>query len=216
MQQAQAADKISRLSSVQPAAFVASGSAEVVWIRDLASLNYLGNEFLLWLWFILEEEGDLIDLADKSDVTVMLSRSLSVECPAGQSGSGTLRSEAPNKLPEARRAIQAGKLPRSVGLVLVRHEQQYELTLQAETLAVSGAKLPEIEESEDRARLEEGVGQVRAMVETVDLLYGAFLQRRLGGCTPDEKCESNVAATSAEELQKDRLQLRRARTGALP
>jgi hypothetical protein len=31
--------------------------------------------------------------------------------------------------PEARRAIQSGKLPRKVGLTVVRHDQQYELTL---------------------------------------------------------------------------------------
>ena len=61
-----------------------------------------------------------------------------------------------------------------------RHGQQYELTLQAETLGIAGAKLPEAEEGGDaRARLEERVSQVRHLVETLDLLYGAFLARRL-------------------------------------
>ena len=91
----------------------------------------------------------------------------------------TIRSEAPTRLPEARRAVQAGKLPRQAGLIFVRHDQQYELTLQAETLAISGAKLPEAEAGEERARLEERVSQMRHLVETLDLLYGAFLARRL-------------------------------------
>ena len=43
------------------------------------------------------------------------------------------------RLPEAFRALQAGKLPRKAGMVLVRQGAQYELTLQAESLAVSGA-----------------------------------------------------------------------------
>src|SRR6185295_7803686 len=109
----------------------------------------------------------------------MMARTLHLECPKAQSGSDRMRSEIPVKLPEAWRAIQAGKLARQAGLTLVRHDQQYELTLQAETLAVSGAKLPIVEESEERARLEERMDQLRSFQETLDLLYDAFLGRRL-------------------------------------
>jgi hypothetical protein len=72
-----------------------------------------------------------------------------------------------------------GRLPRQAGLILVRQDSQYELTLQAETLAVSGAKLPHVEENQ-RAALEERVGQMRHLLQTLDLLYGTFLLRRLG------------------------------------
>ena len=71
-------------------------------------------------------------------------------------------------------------------MILVRHGQQYELTLQAETLGVSGAKLPALEAGEERARLEERVGQLRHLTETLDLLYGAFLKTRLGAGWPGE------------------------------
>jgi hypothetical protein len=165
---------------VRPAAFVPGGAGEVAWVNDPARPTFLGNEFLLWLWYALETEGDVVRLPDDSDVTVMLARTLLLECPRGQSGSETIRSEAPTKLPEARRAIQAGKLPRQAGLILVRHDQQYELTLQAETLAVGGAKLPPVEDGEPRVKLEDRAGQLRHLIETVELLYGAFLLRRLG------------------------------------
>jgi hypothetical protein len=157
-----------------------TGSAEVGWVSEPGSLSYLGNEFLLWLWFALEIEGEAVSLADGSEVTVMLFKTLLLECPRGQWGSETIRSADPTKLPEARRAIQAGKLPRQAGLILVRHDQQYELTLQAETLAVSGAKLPQVEDGEERVQLEDRAGQLRHLIETLDLLYGAFLRRRLG------------------------------------
>jgi hypothetical protein len=61
--------------------------------------------------------------------------------PLALSGSEKTRGGAPTQLPEARRAMQAGKLPRQAGMMPVRHDHQYELTLQAETLAVSSAKL---------------------------------------------------------------------------
>lgn len=173
------------LSTLRPATLVLDGGdAEVAWVTDAANPGYLGNEFLLWLWFVLETEGDVVTLGDDSAVTVMLSRTLALECPRGQSGSETIRSEAPTKLPEARRAIQAGKLPRQAGLTLVRHDQQYELTLQAETLAISGAKLPKVEDGDERIQLEERSGQLRHLIETLDLLYDAFLEWRFGANWP--------------------------------
>jgi Putative exonuclease, RdgC len=168
------------LDAVRPSAFLPSNTpVEVAWVKDPAAPIYLGNEFLLWLWFMLDAEGDNITLADESDVTVMITRTLVLDCPRAVSGNETIRSAAPTRLPEARRAIQEGKLPRQAGLIVVRHDQQYEFTLQAETMGVSGAKLPEAEEREERARLEERVSQIRHLIETVDLLYDAFLARRL-------------------------------------
>jgi hypothetical protein len=168
-------------SSLFPSAFVHTGKIpEVAWVSESSNPTYLGNELFLWLWHVLEAEGDTITLSDESEVAVMLSRTLVLECPRGLSGSESIRSDAPTQLPEARRAVQAGKLPRQAGLILVRHDQQYELALQAETFCVSGAKLPATEEREERVRQEERVGQLRHLLETLDLLYNIFLKRRLG------------------------------------
>jgi hypothetical protein len=168
------------IDAVRPSAFLPTNApGEVAWVKDPTAPAYLGNEFLLWLWFVLEAEGDTLALPDGSEAAVMVARTLALDCPRAVTGNETIRSAAPTRLPEARRAVQAGKLPRQAGLVVVRHDQQYELTLQAETLAVGGAKLPESEEGEGRGRLEERVTQLRHLAETADLLYDAFLARRL-------------------------------------
>jgi hypothetical protein len=75
-------------------------------------------------------------------------------------------------------------LPRKAGLTLVRHDQQYELTLHAESLAVTGAKLPAPESEDERARLEERITLVRSLIETLDLLFDTFGQVRAGGSWP--------------------------------
>jgi hypothetical protein len=185
--QAEVRNQTRAVDDAAPTAFVpgASGSA-LAWLPDESTRDFLGNEFLLWLWFVLENESDTLTLADGSEVAVLLARTLVLECPRGQTGKETFSSDGPTRLPEAHRAIQAGKLPRKVGLTLSRHEQQYEMTLQAETLAITGARLPTPEAEDDRARLEERVTQIRHLLETLDLLYDAFGQHRFGAAWSKE------------------------------
>ncbi len=185
--QAEGRDQARNVDDASPSAFVpGSAVSEVAWLPDEANRDFLGNEFLLWLWYVLDSESDTLELADRSEATAMFARTLVLECPRGQTGRESILSAGPTRLPEARRAVQAGKLPRKAGLTLVRHDQQYELTLQAETLAVTGAKLPAPEAEEERARLEERVTQLRHLLETLDLVYDAFGHRRCGPEWPKE------------------------------
>ena len=69
-------------------------------------------------------------------------------------------------------------------LTLVRHDSQYELTLQAESLAIGSARLPAPEAEDDRARQEERVTQLRHLLETLDLLFDAFGARRFNTTWP--------------------------------
>jgi hypothetical protein len=196
------------VDDASPAAFVPGVSpTEVAWLPDESSRDFLGNEFLLWLWYVLDAEGDALTVADGSEVTAMLARSLVLECPRGQTGRESISSDGPSRLPEARRAIQAGKLPRKAGLTLVRHDRQYELTLSAESLALSGARLPAPEEVEERARLEERVTLLRHLLETLDLLYDLFGQCRSAATWPKE------LAKIQKWLQQDDRRPQRSATG---
>jgi hypothetical protein len=179
-QHAELTQQTRALDDSTPSVFVSSQVHEVAWVPDEASRDFLGNEFLLWLWYYLENESDTLSLADNSEAAIMLTRTLTLECPRGQTGKESISSDGPTKLPEALRAIQAGKLPRRVGMTIVRQDQTYDFAIQGESLAVTGAKLPVPEGEEERVRQEERVTQIRHLLETLDLIYGAFCQRRLG------------------------------------
>ena len=157
------------------------GHSSVAWSdSDYDRPDYWGNEFLIWLWHTLQADSDTIALADGSDVAVMMAKTLTLDCPRGETGRDQLTTEGPTRLPEAFRALQAGKLPRKAGLSLVRHGSQYDLTLQAETLAVSGAALPKIEGVSGRELQEARVDALRHLAETMDLLYDAYGHCRTG------------------------------------
>ena len=157
------------------------GGANVVWWNgEKDNYDFLGNDFLLWLWWRWDTQGDTISLPGGSDVTGMFARTLALECPQGESGKGTITAEDPTQLPEAAQAIRSGKLPRKAGLILVRHGVQYELMLQAESFAVGGAKIQVDEEAEGRGIMEDRIENLRVMKETLDLLFQAFCARRVG------------------------------------
>jgi hypothetical protein len=166
-----------------PVGFVADGAAysTVAWAdHDASSRDFWGNEFLIWLWHTLQSDGDTIALPDGSEATVMVAKTLTLDCPRGETGRDHLTNEGPTRLPEAFRALQAGKLPRKAGLIIVRHGAQYELTLQAETLAISGASLPKIEGASGPEIQVARIDSLRHLVETLDLLYDAYGRRRTG------------------------------------
>jgi hypothetical protein len=147
---------------------------------DPTNLDFQGNEFLVWIWHALQNDGESVNLADGSNVTVMLAKTLTLDCPRGETGRDHLTDDAPTRLPEAFRALQSGKLPRKAGMILVRQGAEYELTLQAESFQVAGAALPKAEGvrlspfETKVTRLE----SLRHLAQTLDLLFDAFLRRR--------------------------------------
>lgn len=165
-----------------PSAFVPGITPpDFAWIADESSRDFLGNEFLLWLWYRSEVHGDAIKAADNTEITFMIARSLTLDCPRGQTGQASLTHEAPCRMGEAAYGIRVGKLPRSCGLTLVRNSQQYECTIDAETFGVGAAKLARAVDLVDlQAVREDRVAKLRDFIETLDLLYDAFGRVRLG------------------------------------
>ena len=170
---------------LRPTRFVAGPEGEgqvpdYPWVAKGAEpKDFLGNEFLVWLW----HEGDSKTSAiatEKGDVTLFIDKTLDLDCAYGQTGKDTLRADGPTRMPEARDALRSGKLPRKAGLVLDANRVQFVLTLAGESMAVSGLKLPDVEEADSpRVVFEERVASLRDLCATLDAMFGAFLKLRV-------------------------------------
>ena len=150
------------------------------WNQQEGNWDFLGNEFLLWLWWRWETVSDTIALGDQSEVTGMFARTLSLQCPRDESGKETITADGPTGLPEVMQAVRSGKLPRKAGMTIVRQGEQYDLTIQPETFMISGAKIHVEDTSEGRGVLEDRIESVRSLHETVDLMFRAFCEQRVG------------------------------------
>lgn len=142
--------------------------------------DFIGNEFLMWLWHEAGNRGGEIRLGDHA-ATVMFSKSLDLDCAYGQTGKTGLKFETPTEMPEAMDAIRSGKVPRKTGITIALHGQLYTLNLGAEGLAISGLKLPEVEKADSpRVLFEERITLLRDFMKGFDEMFDAFLKARAG------------------------------------
>jgi hypothetical protein len=155
--------------------------AEYPWTaKGDTAKDFLGNEFLMWLWQSANSKGGEVNLGEHA-ATVMFSKSLDLDCAFGQSGKTGLKFETPTEMPEALEAVRAGKVPRKTGLTVALHGQLYTLSLSAEQLAISGLKLPEVEKADSpRVLFEERITLLRDFMKGFDQMYDAFLKHRGG------------------------------------
>lgn len=161
------------------------GKVEPTWSDS--RLDYLGNEMLMWLWWTSIKVGDTVDLLDETDLTFMFSKTLTLDCPRGQTGRETFTHDSPIWLPEAVHGLRSGKRPRRAGVIFVRNNLQFEFVLSAEDFSVSGLKLPspgdDVESAQ--AQREHRVAMLREFLTTVDILFTTFLTLRFGPQWPD-------------------------------
>ncbi len=143
--------------------------------------DFLGNEFLLWIWHEADARTSIVGTT-AGDITLMLDKSLDLECAYGQSGKDSLKGDAVSRMPEARDALRSGKVPRKATLIIDANRQGFTFTLNAEPLSYASLLLPEVEEADSpRTLFEERITLLRDFCTALDALYDTFLQTRASG-----------------------------------
>ena len=141
--------------------------------------NFLGNEFLLWLWHHADaKDGEVVTQAAGA-VALLFDRALDLDCTYGATGRDSLRGNGPTRFPEAKDALRTGKVPRKAFLTIHAQGNQFDFNFNPEQFALASTKLPEVEDAENpRALFEERITLLRDLSKTVDGLYQTFLQAR--------------------------------------
>jgi len=159
----------------------------VPWTETSVNLkDFLGNELLLYLWYATEKlEGSVyraVPETDEYEVAIVIDKALDMDCAWGLHGKQTLRGGGPTKMPEAGKALNAGKWPRKAGLVLaaVSDRLQWELTLQADKWVISGATLPDSPDAESpRELLESRLQHIIDLGESLNGVMELYAKARV-------------------------------------
>lgn len=169
----------------KPTRFVYGPEGESVWpeypwvLKGPEPKDFLGNEFLLWLWSQADLKDGVIQTEGAGEVAILIDKSLDLDCAYGQTGRDSLRGDAPTNMPEARDALRVGKLPRRCAMILHANSQQFEFRFNAEEFSFGSTRLPEVEDADTpRVLFEERISLLRDFTEAFDALYATFLKIR--------------------------------------
>ncbi|MFO1055071.1 MAG: hypothetical protein U1F36_22870 [Planctomycetota bacterium] len=150
-------------------------------MTEATSFGFLGEEFLTWLWYRLENEGGDFDLGDNLHVGVSLDDFLAFAPRDDDETEHTLRKGTPSRSSEARAALRAGRRLQRAKLVVALGERQWSFVLDASSMGLRSVKLPdddpEAESPQERSR--ERIAHFLLLHDLVRRLYREFLRVRL-------------------------------------
>ncbi|MGE3180576.1 MAG: hypothetical protein AB7N71_03030 [Phycisphaerae bacterium] len=148
---------------------------------DAANVQFLGKEFLTWLWFLTDRgETEKLQMRNGDDLTVAIDRTLRLECDFRMTGTDVITCDAPGGLPEARAALAIGKQPTKAGLVLGTSLGEFALTLDGQKMNVSGLIVPTDDDQNDpQSAVEDRFEHAFDCATIIDVLYETFLQHRV-------------------------------------
>lgn len=138
--------------------------------------RWVGREFLVWLWFESELMEGRFDVAGFGPCEIFLEGQLSLTQDKEQA---RLKGTAPSASAEAHEALRQGKLPAQARVRLARGELEYGFVFTAETLAISGVKIPKVVTEEGDEQFYERMYLVEDLEGMLAALYARFLGQRL-------------------------------------
>ena len=153
--------------------------------------DFLGNAFLIWLWMRSEQREGSVDLPDGRGISLLVDRTIDMECAWGVTGRQSLRGDAPGRSAEASKALQQGKWPRRLGLVVSDGFSEWSLDLQGDLFRIGGLKLPKPEEKpgSEREAIEQRIESIQTIDGVLHGLYETFLLERFGDGWPSRRQE---------------------------
>ena len=176
-------------------------------IDERGGMDWLGPEFLTWLWWRAGVSPDFAELSNGGGRTsattlyVHVDEFLELKGERAAARRTSLRSGMPGASAEGKVALRHGKVVTAARLLFARGEEETALTLKAEDLDLSAVKLPAIDSSDAEERLSSSLAAARRVYDDLDLLYRTFLEVR---CSDRWDAEARVmrawvAAPSEEE-----------------
>lgn len=145
--------------------------------------KFLGEEFLTWLWFVIEKDPVILKKADPDLTSLEIGNRIVLENRHKKSIERiTIKGENAS-LEEAMLALQKGALVAELNLVYRSAEQKWQFTIKAESLNLSSLKTPQTAVPESPEDMEgvvlEKIFLYDKILQFLDKLYKTFIKYRV-------------------------------------
>ncbi len=146
---------------------------------DGPSVEFLGREFLLWLWYRSEEGFGRVTGASGREFDLWVDDRLLLIGEGGGPQRFDLKGGAPASSATARTALLEGRSVGAARFGLREGEVEFHFELHAD-LSLRGVKLPELLENvESGEEVRERMDELEDLQSRLDDLFEAFIQHRL-------------------------------------
>lgn len=147
---------------------------------------FLGNEFLTWLWFMIETDQDISQaLKTKDPVSLEIGNSLILENTLGDNAREKITIKGDQAgLEEGTTALKKGAKVTEMNLICnLGPEEAYQFTVKGESFNITGMKTPAAagdgSEDEIEGRIIEKALLVFRITQVIDTLFFTFLAHRI-------------------------------------
>ena len=145
--------------------------------------KFLGNEFLTWLWFIIETGRSQLHRIDADLISITVGNRMVLE-NTRNNAKETITIKGDNAgLEEGRLAVKKGAVVAEIHLSYKTGAQHFEFSLKGESLNISSLKLPEtgpVETPEDlEGAVLEKIYLTEKVIGFVNHLFSHFVHLRL-------------------------------------
>ena len=161
--------------------------------------QFLGREFMLYLWWKSEVTGGTFALEGFGDVTLTLESHIVLERKVDVLEQTRMKGPDPSSTRVAKEALRYGKLPTRGAVRIVHEEREYVFVLVTEDFALRQVKLPALLTDETDEQFTERMTLLATLESMLDALYRELLSLRLSPAFRDEILPAMRAFAREEE-----------------
>ena len=159
-------------------------------MQRVKETEFLGKEFLLWLWFRSEKNAGIFDLADGRKAEIWFDGKMTLSSESAQGVDTVTCSGTSPWMKEARFALTEGKMIAQAAVKLFVGDNQWSFVLDSEWLNFRSFKTPVIiqDKAEDPDGLfYEKVFLTEQAVEAMDSIFEGFMALRISSDWEEEE-----------------------------
>ena len=147
--------------------------------------GFLGNEFLTWIWYLIETDQDITTLASSKDPIIFeIGNSISLENNLGDKTKEkiTIKGDQAGH-EEGGTALKKGAWVTDMNLICRMGEEEYKFSIKGESFNITGLKTPTIDISSSEDEIEgliiEKTFLIMKVIRVIDTLFSKFIEKRI-------------------------------------
>jgi len=146
--------------------------------------KFLGNDFLTWIWFLIETQKNISDLLKRTDtVTLEVGNGIVLENNLGDKSTEKISIKGDQAgLEEGTTALKKGAFVTQINLICKINEDEYRFTIKGESLNVTGLKTPKTDLAKTEDQIEgvilEKAGLCFQIFNIIDTLFLDYISKR--------------------------------------